>query len=115
MLAKSDVDAVTIASPIGLHFEHARAALRAGKHIHLNKTMATTVAAADELIAMAATGGLRLVASPGEVLRPHVTRTRELRRGPVPPRGGAPRVRPDACMQRHGRVTLADGRASEQR
>src|SRR5882672_6000015 len=44
LLAAGDVDAVTIASPIGLHFEHARAALRAGRHVHLNKTMTTTVA-----------------------------------------------------------------------
>src|SRR5512132_3155712 len=42
LLAADVVGAVTIASPIGLHFEHARAALRAGKHVHLNKTMTTT-------------------------------------------------------------------------
>jgi predicted dehydrogenase len=78
LLADGGVGAVTIASPIGLHFEHARAALRAGKHVHLNKTMTTTVAEADELIELAVRTGLRLVASPGEVLRPHVRRTREL-------------------------------------
>ncbi len=78
MLAGADLDAVTIVSPIGLHFEHAREALRAGRHVHLNKTMTTTVAEADELIALAEAADLRIVASPGEVLRPHVTRTREL-------------------------------------
>jgi len=78
LLGAADVDLVTIVSPIGLHFEHARAALRAGKHVHINKTMTTTVAEADELIGLAADGGLRIVASPGEVLRPHVSRTREL-------------------------------------
>ncbi|HXI82385.1 MAG TPA: Gfo/Idh/MocA family oxidoreductase [Verrucomicrobiae bacterium] len=78
LLGAADVDLVTIVSPIGLHFEHARAVLRAGKHVHINKTMTTTVAEADELIGLAAAGGLRIVASPGEVLRPHVTRTREL-------------------------------------
>ena len=78
LLGAADVDLVTIVSPIGLHFEHARAALRAGKHVHINKTMTTTVAEADELIGLAAAGGLRIVASPGEVLRPHVSRTREL-------------------------------------
>jgi predicted dehydrogenase len=66
LLARGDVDAVTIVSPIGLHFEHARAALKAGKHVHLNKTMTTTVAEADELIALATAAGLRIVASPGE-------------------------------------------------
>jgi predicted dehydrogenase len=78
LLAEADVDAVTVASPIGLHYAHCRAALEAGKHVHANKTMATTVAEADELIALAQSRDLCLVASPGEVLRPQVTRTREL-------------------------------------
>ena len=72
------IDAVTVASPIGLHFDHCRRALEAGKHVHANKTMCTTVDEADELIGLAATNGLRLVASPGEVLRPQLRRTREL-------------------------------------
>jgi len=78
LLADETVDAVTVASPIGLHYEHCRRALEAGKHVHVNKTMCTTVAEADALIGLAARSDLRLVASPGEVLRPQITRTREL-------------------------------------
>ena len=78
LVADEEIDAVTIASPIGLHAEHGRLALRAGEHVHFNKTMSTTVAEADELIAIAEGAGLRIVASPGEVLRPQLTRTREL-------------------------------------
>jgi predicted dehydrogenase len=78
LVADDEVDAVTIASPIGLHYEHCRAALSAGKHVHVNKTMCTTVAEADALIELASANDLRLVASPGEVLRPQLTRTREL-------------------------------------
>jgi predicted dehydrogenase len=78
LLGSGDVDAVTIASPIGLHFEHCRLALEAGLHVHVNKTMSTTVAEADELIALARDHDRRLVASPGEVLRPQIARTREL-------------------------------------
>jgi predicted dehydrogenase len=78
LLADVEVDAVTIVSPIGLHFEHCRLALQAGKHVHMNKTLCTTVAEADELIELAASRGLRIVASPGEVLRPQLRRTREL-------------------------------------
>ena len=37
MLADDAVDAVTIVSPIGLHYEHCRAALQAGKHVHVNR------------------------------------------------------------------------------
>ena len=80
MLADPYVEAVTVASPIGLHFEHVRAALQAGKHVHVNKTLCTTVAEADALIELAGGRGLRMVASPGEVLRPQLTRTRELLR-----------------------------------
>src|SRR5215213_3476558 len=78
LLADGDVDAVTIASPIGLHYEQGRRALLAGKHIHFNKTMTTTVAEADELIALAHERGLRLVASPGEMLRPYNQEIRRL-------------------------------------
>ena len=78
MLANATIDMVTISSPIGLHAEHGRAALRAGKHVHFNKTISTTVQEADELIALAAERNLRIVASPGEVLRPQLSRTREL-------------------------------------
>lgn len=80
MLAADDIDAVTIVSPIGLHFDHCRKALEAGKHVHVNKTMTTTVAEADQLIALAAAKNLRLVASPGEILRPQVTAARKLLR-----------------------------------
>ncbi len=78
LLGDDAVDAVTIASPIGLHHEQCRRALRAGKHVHVNKTMCTTVAEADELIELARSKGLRLIASPGEVLRPQLRRAREL-------------------------------------
>jgi predicted dehydrogenase len=78
LLADDAVDAVTVASPIGLHYDHCRRALEAGKHLHVNKTMCTTVAEADGLIALAQANDLRLVPSPGEALRPQLRRTREL-------------------------------------
>jgi predicted dehydrogenase len=76
-LLATDVDAVTIASPIGLHYEQGRRALGAGKHVHFNKTMTVTAGEASELIDLAAERDLRVVASPGEMLRPH---NREIRR-----------------------------------
>jgi predicted dehydrogenase len=78
MLSGAAIDAVTVASPIGLHYGHCRAALEARKHVHVNKTMTTTVEEADALLALARRHDLRLVASPGDVLLPQVTRTREL-------------------------------------
>ena len=78
LLASGDVDAVTIASPIGFHYEQGKQALLADKHIHFNKTMTTTVAEANELIGLAAERDLRIVASPGEMIRPHNVRIKEL-------------------------------------
>ncbi len=78
LLDRGEVDAVTIASPIGLHYEQGMSALRAGKHIHFNKTMTTTVAEADEIIALAEQRRLRIVASPGEMVRPHNQRIKQL-------------------------------------
>src|SRR3954453_530479 len=69
LLAHGEVDAVTIASPIGLHYEQGRPALLAGKHVPFNKTMTTTIAEVDDLIAMARARGLPLIASPGEMPR----------------------------------------------
>jgi predicted dehydrogenase len=78
LLARGEVDAVTIASPIGLHYEHGLAALHAGKHVHFNKTMTVAAAEASELIDLAARSDLRIVASPGEMLRPHNQEIRRL-------------------------------------
>ncbi len=78
LLAHGDADAVSICSPIGLHYQQGMQALEAGKHIHFNKTMTTTVAEATALIDLAQRRGLKIVASPGEVLRPHVQEIRRL-------------------------------------
>jgi predicted dehydrogenase len=77
LLADGGVDAVTIASPIALHAEQGKQALEAGKHVHFNKTMTVGVDDATELIELAKKRDLRIVASPGEMLRPH---NREIRR-----------------------------------
>jgi predicted dehydrogenase len=78
LLADPEVQAVTIASPIGLHYEQGLAAIAAGKHVHFNKTLSVTTSEATELIEAARAAGVHLVASPGEVLRPHLQHTREL-------------------------------------
>jgi predicted dehydrogenase len=76
LLADPNVDAVTICSPIGIHYEQGMAAIEAGKHVHFNKTMATKVAECDEMMARAAEKNVRLVASPGMMLHPHNQRIR---------------------------------------
>jgi predicted dehydrogenase len=78
MLADPAIDAVTISSPIGLHFDHVSAALTAGKHVHVNKTMCTALDEANRLIDMARKRSLALIASPGEILRPQLDAIRKL-------------------------------------
>jgi predicted dehydrogenase len=70
LLEDPAVDAVTVCSPIGLHYEQGLKAIEAGKHVHFNKTMATTAAEATDLIERAQAVAVKLVASPGEMLRP---------------------------------------------
>lgn len=50
MLKDRRIDAVAIATPVGTHYEIALAALRAGKHVLLEKPMAQTSAQARHLI-----------------------------------------------------------------
>jgi predicted dehydrogenase len=78
LLAKGDFDAVTLGTPISLHYDQGVKAIEAGKHIHFNKTMTTTTDEADDLIARAQAKGVKLVASPGQMLRPHHQRIKEL-------------------------------------
>ncbi|HEX2035788.1 MAG TPA: Gfo/Idh/MocA family oxidoreductase, partial [Chloroflexota bacterium] len=70
MLARADIEAVFIATPIPLHYRQAVAALQAGKHVYVQKSMTTTLAEADEVVNLARSKGLKLCASPGEMLRP---------------------------------------------
>lgn len=78
LLADNEIDAVTIATPIGLHYEQGLKAIQAGKHVHFNKTMTTTVDEADALIDAAKAANVHIVASPGEVLLPQVQAVRHL-------------------------------------
>ncbi|WP_298225093.1 Gfo/Idh/MocA family protein [Acidocella sp.] len=53
-------EAVVIAAPAEFHYEHAVRALRAGKHVLVEKPIAATVDQADELIALAGQAGVVL-------------------------------------------------------
>src|ERR1044071_4903686 len=78
MLANADIEAIIICSPIGIHYEQGLKAIHAGKHIHFNKTMTVTTAEATHLIDEAAARNVKLVASPGQMIRPHNRRIREM-------------------------------------
>ena len=54
MLSRPDVAAVVLATPVATHYPLAKAALESGKHVLVEKPLATTTAHAEELVALAA-------------------------------------------------------------
>jgi len=57
-----EIDAVVVATPVFSHFALAKKALENGKHVLIEKPMTSTVAEAEELIALADQKGLTLMA-----------------------------------------------------
>jgi predicted dehydrogenase len=61
LLRRPDLDAVVICSPHHLHAEHALAAMQAGKHVLLEKPMATSVRDCELILQAAERTGLNLM------------------------------------------------------
>ena len=78
LIADPDVDAVAIATPVALHFELARAALLAGKHVLVEKPMASSSDEASRLIDEAARRALVLMVDHTFVYTGAVQKMREL-------------------------------------
>jgi scyllo-inositol 2-dehydrogenase (NADP+) len=53
LISDANIDAILISTPTSMHFDHASAALRAGKHVMLEKPMAMNLPQAIESIALA--------------------------------------------------------------
>jgi predicted dehydrogenase len=70
LIACDDVDLVLVITPIEFHYPLAMAAFQAGRHVYVQKTMATTYAEAREMVETARQRGLTLVAAPGQMLAP---------------------------------------------
>ncbi len=60
MLRRPDIDAVCVCSPTYLHAEHAIAAMKAGKHVIVEKSMAINLPDATRMIATARENGVKL-------------------------------------------------------
>jgi predicted dehydrogenase len=78
LIARDDVDLVLVITPIEFHYPLAMDALRAGKHVYVQKTMATTYAEAREMVETARERSLTLVAAPGQMLAPAMQAMRQL-------------------------------------
>ena len=69
MLEDAELDAVVIATPVPTHYELAKQALEAGKHVFVEKPPAMKTAEIDELVAIAEERGIVLM--PGHLLLYH--------------------------------------------
>jgi len=61
LIARDDVEAVVIATPVATHFPLACNALDAGKHVLVEKPMCATIEEGEELIELAASKGVTLM------------------------------------------------------
>jgi len=78
LLAAREVDAVVIATPVATHAELAEAALRAGKHVLVEKPLAQSSAAARKLVELADARGLVLMVGHTFLFSPAVQYLRDL-------------------------------------
>jgi predicted dehydrogenase len=78
LLSDSALDAIVIATPARLHFEMARAAIEAGKHVLIEKPMARSGAECEELNALAASKGVVLMVGHTFLFSPAVRRMKEV-------------------------------------
>jgi predicted dehydrogenase len=78
LLNGADLDAVVIATPVRFHHEMAMAALRAGKHVFIEKPMARTEAEAEEIVELAEREGLVVMVGHTFLFSPAVRRMKEI-------------------------------------
>jgi predicted dehydrogenase len=78
LLRRSDIEAVVVATPIRTHYEVAKAALRAGKHVMVEKPLTGNSDQAEELSALADELGLTLMVGHTFQYNPAVRMLREL-------------------------------------
>jgi predicted dehydrogenase len=97
MLTRDDVDIAIVAGPNSLHFEHAMAAIRQGKHVVIEKPMVLTLAEANALARAAAARGVGIGYAENLVFAPIVERARE-----VVTSGVLGRITRATCDFKHG-------------
>jgi predicted dehydrogenase len=78
ILQNSDIDAIAIATPVRLHFEMAKAVLQAGKHVFIEKPMASSVDECKELIKLAETQNLTIMLGHTFIYSPPVRKAKEI-------------------------------------
>ncbi|HKM74952.1 MAG TPA: Gfo/Idh/MocA family oxidoreductase [Candidatus Bathyarchaeia archaeon] len=78
VLSRKDISAVTICTPTTTHTEIAKKALKAGKHVLVEKPMTNTISEAQEILSLADREGLRIMPGHIERFNPAVNYLRSL-------------------------------------
>ncbi|MGQ9514059.1 MAG: Gfo/Idh/MocA family protein [Thermoproteota archaeon] len=78
MISDAGLDAITIATPTQLHYEHALKTIRAGICVHINKPMTLTRKEADVLLYERDKANVKLVASPGIAFTSDAKRVKQI-------------------------------------
>ncbi|MDW8352150.1 MAG: Gfo/Idh/MocA family oxidoreductase [Anaerolineae bacterium] len=104
-LLAQELDAVVVASPHILHYEHARAALEAGLHVMVEKPMCTRARDARALAGLAAAKGLHVLVPQGWNFTPYVRQARRLTQA-----GAIGEVRHIVCQMASALADLMAGR-----
>jgi predicted dehydrogenase len=78
LIGHDDVELVLVVTPIPHHHRYSMQALRAGKHVYVQKAMATTYAEAREMVEAASERNLVFAAAPGQMLAPAIRKMKEL-------------------------------------
>ena len=78
VLQNSDIDAIAIATPVRFHFEMAKAVLEAGKHVFIEKPMASSVAECRELIKLAEKQNLTIMLGHTFIYSPPVRKAKKI-------------------------------------
>ena len=72
------IEALALLTPIPLHYEQAVAAIEAGKHVYVQKTMTETVDEATDLIERAKSKQVLLTAAPGMMISPYLQQVKRI-------------------------------------
>lgn len=78
ILNDPELDALAIATPVRFHFDMAKAALAAGKHVFIEKPMSRTRAEGEELVALAEKTGRVIMVGHTFLFSPAVRRMKEI-------------------------------------
>jgi predicted dehydrogenase len=73
-----EIDAICVATPVRFHYEMAKAALDAGKHVFVEKPLARTEAEAEELVELAESKGLVLMVGHTFLFSPAVLKMKSI-------------------------------------